>query len=58
LKIGDSCIEEGAKIFDIPIFVENFYKNPVPFKNLKSSKLPSIFKEFNYESELGRYKDN
>lgn len=57
-QIGEMCIDKGVKVVDIPDFVYELSKNPIPFtckakttgKDVKS--VMGIGKEFNYEQEV------
>jgi len=58
-SIGEQCIDLGVKIVDIPDFVYDLSKNPVPFgskskhlaKDVKAL-VPTLGKGFDYEKEL------
>ena len=62
-SIGEQCIDIGAKIVDIPEFVYDLSKNPIPFaeKNKHLAKdvkalVPTLGKGFDYEKEVKYHK--
>jgi len=54
--IGNLCIENSIRIFDVPEFINNFQKHPVPF-SFKNKKI-TFGRDFNYHLEHKLSKDS
>ena len=52
-EVAQLVLDVGAKIYDVPAFVQEFFKYPIP---MSASKRVKFGKDFNYEKEVRAYK--